>query len=294
LVVTWKKRHEAQIEEFAYTIHTIRRSPMAIAGVGIVAFLILIAISAPVLAPYPADVEREAHVNATFLPMSLSHPFGTDELGRDILSRVMYGTRISLMIGILVVAIALAIGVPLGGIAGYFGGRVDEVIMRITDMFLSFPPLLLPIALAAALGPNLTNAMIAVGVTWWPWYTRIIRGQALSLRERTFVEVARSIGVKDVYIVLKHILPNTLPPVIVQASMDVGYAILMTAGLSFLGAGAQPPTPEWGLMVASSRIYFMQYPWTVAFPGLAIFITVLGFNLVGDGLRDVLDPKLRR
>lgn len=293
-VATWKETHRSQIEELTYTVRSVRRSPLAVAGVGIVLFLALVALLAPVLAPYPADVEREAHISAMFLPVSFTHPFGTDELGRDILSRVIYGTRISLTVGIMVVAIALLIGVPLGGVAGYFGGRIDEVIMRTTDMFLAFPPLLLPIAIAAALGPNLTNAMIAIAVTWWPWYTRIIRGQALSIRERPFVEVARSIGVKDAYIVLKHILPNTLPPVVVQASMDIGYAILMTAGLSFLGAGAQPPTPEWGLMIATSRIYFMEFPWTVVFPGLAIFISVLGFNLLGDGLRDVLDPKLRR
>jgi peptide/nickel transport system permease protein len=293
-VSAWKEKHEPQINELTYTLLSIKKSALALTGIAIVVFLILIAILAPLIAPYPADVERETHLDAKFLPMSLEHPFGTDSLGRDILSRVLYGTRISLMVGILVVMIALVIGVPLGGMAGYLGGSIDDVIMRTTDMFLSFPPLLLPLAISAALGPNLTNAMIAVAVTWWPWYTRIIRGQALSIRERSFVEIARSIGVKDTHIILRHILPNTLPPVIVQASMDVGYAILTTAGLSFLGAGAQPPTPEWGLMVASSRIYFLQYWWTVAFPGLAIFASVLGFNLLGDGLRDVLDPKLRR
>jgi peptide/nickel transport system permease protein len=291
---SWRKRYEAQIQELRYSLHLIRRSPLTVLGMAIIFSLVLVAVFAPYLAPYPDDVEKEVHPEESFLPVSWQHPFGTDSVGRDILSRVIYGTRISLALGAMVVLIALAIGVPLGGIAGYFGGVIDEAIMRVTDMFLSFPPLLLPLAISAALGPSLVNAMIAIGITWWPWYTRIIRGQALSLREKLFVEVARSIGLKDRNIILKHILPNTISPVMVQASMDIGYAILATAGLSFLGAGAQVPTPEWGLMVASSRIYFLNYWWPVAFPGLAIFVAVLGFNLVGDGLRDILDPRSRR
>jgi peptide/nickel transport system permease protein len=182
----------------------------------------------------------------------------------------------------------------LGAIAGGLGGVVDEIIMRITDVFLSFPPLLLAIAIAAFLGPNLRNAMLAIAISWWPWYTRIIRGQAVSIRERQFVRAARAIGTPRSSIIFKHILPNTFAPVIVQASMDIGGVILTIASLSFLGLGAQPPTPEWGLLISTSRTYFLNAWWYSTFPGLAIFITVLVFNLIGDGFREVLDPKTRK
>jgi peptide/nickel transport system permease protein len=228
------------------------------------------------------------------LPPSIKHLFGTDELGRDIFSRVLYGTRISLPAAVLVVVLALIIGIPLGVIAGTYGGYVDELLMRITDMFLSFPPLLLAIAIAAILGPSLQNAILATMISWWPWYTRLTRGQAISIKEREFVMAARAIGASNFTIMWKHILPNCIAPVIVQASMDLGGVILTLSALSFLGLGAQPPTPEWGLMVNTSRNYILNAWWYGVFPSLSIFFTALSFNLLGDGLREIMDPKTRK
>jgi len=267
-------------------VHVLRSDLLSMFALAVIVILIFIAIFVPLIAPSKTD--------SIFLPPSFSHPFGTDGLGRDLFIRVLLGARISLMVGILVVALSLLIGCPLGVIAGYFKGTiVDEVIMRITDMFLALPPLLLAIAIAATLGYSLTNAMIATAISWWPWYTRLMRAQAVSLRERPFVEAAKGLGVGELKIVFRHILPNSLAPIIVQATMDIGSAILLTSGLSFLGLGAQPPTPEWGLMVNQGRSYLGSFWWYATFPGLAIFITVMVFNLLGDGLRKALDPRLR-
>jgi peptide/nickel transport system permease protein len=266
---------------------------LAFFGCIVIAILLLAAIFAPLLAPYPKDAYEEVHLEQKLLPPSAEHWFGTDEMGRDLLSRVIYGTRISFEIGILSIALSILIGVPLGLIAGYFGRWVDELIMRICDVFLSFPPLLLAIAIVALLGPSITNLMIAIALSWWPWYTRLIRSQAISIKERGFVEAAKSIGVSPAKIIWRHILPNSISPVIVQASMDFGSIILTAASLSFLGLGAQAPTPEWGLMVSIGRNFFMTGWWYVTFPGLFIFLTVMAFNFLGDGLRDYLDPKTR-
>jgi len=271
----------------------MRRNALTFTGFVLVAALVLMALLAPVLAPYPGDAFSDVHPDQQLLRPSWQHPLGTDELGRDMLSRILFGARISLGVGVIAIGLALLIGVPLGLIAGFAGGFLDELIMRVTDIFLSFPSLLLATAIAAMLGPNLTNAMIAIALSWWPWYTRLIRGQAVSLRERGFVEAARSVGVSPFKIITRHILPNALSPVIVQASMDFGSIILTSSSLSFLGLGAQPPQPEWGLLVSIGRNFFLSSWWYVTFPGLAVFLTVLAFNLVGDGLREILDPKTR-
>ena len=219
---------------------------------------------------------------------------GTDNQGRDILSRVIYGARIPLIISFTVTAAIVVIGVPLGGIAGYYGGRVDEVVMRVTDVFLAFPSLILAITFVAFLGPSIRNVMIAIVVSWWPWYTRLVRGVAVSLRERPYVEAARTMNVRNLTIIWRHILPNAFGPVIVQMTLDIGTVILAAAALSFIGLGAQAPTAEWGLMISDGKDYILHQWWIGTFAGLAIFILVLAFNFVGDGLRDVLDPRSKR
>jgi peptide/nickel transport system permease protein len=229
-----------------------------------------------------------------FSPPSLQHPLGTDYLGRDVMARILYGGRSSLAIGFLVVFVAVIIGVPLGAISGYYGGWIDNLLMRITDIFLAFPPLLLAIALAAALGSNFINTMIAISFTWWPWYARLVRSQTLSLRERSFIEAARSIGVPNWKIITTHVLPNVMTPVMVQATMDLGSAILIGAAVSFIGLGVQPPTADWGTMISVGRIYFLERPWYAGSAGMAIFLVVLAFNLLGDAVRDAADPRTRR
>ncbi|NIO05025.1 MAG: ABC transporter permease subunit [Proteobacteria bacterium] len=291
---SFRDTHAHQLRELRFILHQLRRSPLSLAGIGIILTLVCLAVFAPYIAPYPGDAFYDMHPDKKLLAPQKGHWLGTDDFGRDMLSRIVFGTRLSLMIGIYVTGLAVMVGVPLGAIAGLSGGRLDEVIMRVTDIFLSFPPLVLAMAISAALGPNLINAIIAISVTWWPWYTRIVRGQTLSLREQPFIEVARALAVSKRRIVFRHLIPNSLAPVTVQASLDVGYAILWTAALSFVGLGAKPPVAEWGLMIAIGRRYLPDSWWYATSPGLAIMITVLGFNLLGDGLRDVLDPRLRR
>jgi len=287
----WKSEHEASIKEIRYSIHLIRKSLLTKIGLAIIACLLFIAIFASVLAPYdPFKVETGNRLK----PPSSEHLLGTDDMGRDILSRILYGSRISIMVGVVVVSISLSLGVPLGAISGYFGGKIDSALMRVTDIFLGLPSLILALAIAAALGRGIMNTMIAIAITWWPWYARLVRGQTLSIREMGYIEAAKAAGGSSFRIILTHVLPNCISPIIVTASMDMGYTILAAAGLGFIGLGAQPPSPEWGLMVSIGRTYMMNYPWVATFPGLAILITVLGFNLVGDGLRDLLSPRLRR
>lgn len=284
------KKKNAFFTEVRYFFKT---NKLAYFGFLTISLLVILAVFAPIIVPYPNDVLKETHLEDKFLAPSWAHLFGTDELGRDLFSRVIYGTRISFQIGLIAIGLAVLIGIPLGLIAGYFGKWIDEVIMRICDVFLSFPPLLLSIAIAALLGPSLTNMMIAISISWWPWYTRLIRGQVVSLRERGFVEAAQAMGVPSWKIIMRHILPNSLAPVTVQVSMDFGSIILTAASLSFLGLGAQAPQPEWGLLVNIGRNFFLTNWWYVTFPGLFIFITVMAFNFLGDGIRDYLDPKTR-
>lgn len=290
---TFLKVAKYKLKQLRYYIYLLNRNRLTQIAFYIVICLFLTAIFSPVISPYPEHITEKANASNKLLKPSSEHLFGTDELGRDIFSRVLYGTRVSLTTAVLSVGLALLIGVPLGAIAGTIGGWIDEVIMRITDMFLSFPPLLLAIAMVALVGPGLGNAMVAIALSWWPWYTRLVRGQAISMKERKFVQAAETIGTSTWKIIFKHILPNTISPVIVQASMDMGGVILTIASLSFLGLGAQAPTPEWGLMISISRNYFPDAWWYSIFPGMAIFITVLVFNLLGDGLREILDPKTR-
>jgi peptide/nickel transport system permease protein len=289
----WRKEWEVQLKEYYDVLGILVRNPLSVVGLIIVVSFILIAILAQIIAPYPGDM-IDVHPERGLLPPSLDHPFGTDEMGRDILSRVILGAQISLKIIIFVVSIAAIIGIVLGGVAGFLGGIVDEVLMRITDMFLAFPSIILAMAIAAALGPSLMNTMIAIIITWWPWYARLVRGQVLSIREMLYIEAAKALGLSRTRIIFRHILPNCLSPVIVQMSLDAGYVILTAAGLSFIGLGAQPPTPEWGLMISTGRIYMPQWWWCSVFPGLAIMVTVLGFNLIGDVIRDVLEPRMRQ
>jgi peptide/nickel transport system permease protein len=268
--------------------HFAKRNVLFVFGAVLFILVVLGAIFAPWIAPYdPIAINFLDKLQGP----NLHHLMGTNELGQDIFSQVLYGARTSMMVGVVVVSLAVAIGVPIGLLAGYFGGWIDASLMRISDVFLAFPPLLLPIAITAALGTGLFNAMVALAVSWFPWYCRIVRGAVIRINSELYISAARAMGVSNIRIMLRHALPNSLTPIIVQGSMDFGYSILAAASLSFIGIGAQPPTPEWGLMAALSRTRFIDSWWTVAFPGVAIFVTVLAVNLVGDGIRDTLDPK---
>jgi peptide/nickel transport system permease protein len=266
-------------------------SPLITAGGAVALLIVLVALVAPLLAPFPGDAGSATNPVAALQAPSLHHLFGTDQVGRDVFSRVLYGARVSPLIALLVLVIACVVGVPLGVVAGYFGGVADEGIMRVTDIFLAFPSLLLSLAFAAVLPPSLTSLTIAIAITWWPWYARLIRGQAASVAGRPYVESCRALGIPTWRILLRHVLPNSVTPLIVQVSLDFGGVILTASALSFLGLGAQDPTPDWGLMVAEGENYFTTQWWLVTYPGLAIMLTALAFNLLGDGLRDVLDPR---
>ncbi len=269
----------------------ILREPLSLLSTAVIMLFILMAVFAYQMAPFPEEGAGKTHASNTLLSPSAEHWLGTDKLGRDILSRIIVGARPALIIPIGVVLFAVLIGAPLGALAGYKGGWLDEVIMRITDLFLAFPSLLLAMAIASALGRGLDKAAIALIVSWWPWYTRIARGVAVGLRERYFVEAAQASGVSDAIIIFRHILPNTLSPILVQATVDMGTVILAMGGLAFLGLGTQPPSPDWGLMVSEGRGFILDQWWIATFPGIAIFVVVLAFNLVGDTLRDIFDPR---
>ncbi|GAB7094586.1 ABC transporter permease [Halolamina litorea] len=282
---------EPRRRQLADLFKRYRANTKAVLGSAIVAALVLTAAFGPVF------VSREAAIQITvterFLAPSLAHPMGTDNLGRDMFMRVILGAQTSLYIGVLSVGIALALGVPLGAIAGYDTGYLDDAIMRVMDILMSYPPLVFALMITAVIGGSLTNALIALGIVYTPSFARVTRSEVVSVVEEDFVEAAKAIGERDSYIVFSEVLPNALAPVIVQATITMAYAILTAAGLSFLGLGVQPPTPAWGLMISGARQYLVQAPWMAVFPGIAIAITVLGFNLFGDGLRDVLDPTLK-
>jgi peptide/nickel transport system permease protein len=269
----------------------LRKTRLASVGIAIVGLLVLCAALAPLISPY--DPTRQRLLEALQGP-SAAHLLGTDENGRDVLSRILYGARVSLLAGVFSVAIAVVLGVTSGLVSGYFSGWVDNVIMRAMDALLAFPTLVLALAITAALGPNLRNAMIAIGVVATPVFARLTRGQVLSIREREFVEAARTLGAGSGRIMIRHILPNVTAPLVVQASLSVAFAILAEATLSFLGLGVQPPEPSWGSMVSRGKDYLDQAPWLSFAPGGAILLAVMGFNFLGDAIRDALDPRLLR
>ena len=258
-------------------------------GTIIVIVFFLLAIFGQLLAPY--DPYQQDITGSKLLPPSSAHWMGTDELGRDVLSRVMTGARISLQVAAVVLSFAVIFGTLVGAIAGYFGGIVDEILMRFTDLFLAFPALILAIAIAATFGRELKYTMIALSTVFWPWYARLVRAQILSIRERDYVTAAESVGMPGSRVLFRHILPNVVTVVIIQLTLDVGFAILATSSLSFIGLGAQPPSPEWGTMMATARNYFREAWWYITFPGLALTLTVFAFNVLGDGLQDALDPR---
>jgi len=270
----------------------LKKNNMAMVGIGILSIIVLLAIFADIIAPYDS-VAIKQNLGERLQGPSSAHIFGTDEYGRDMFARLIHGARVSLQVGILAVGIAIVLGGILGAVAGYYGGVLDNVVMRVMDVFLAVPSILLAIAIVSALGPSLMNLMFAISISSIPGYARIVRASVISIRDQEFVEAAKAIGADDFRIIFKHIIPNALAPVIVQGTLGVAGAILSTAGLSFIGLGIQPPAPEWGAMLSGGRQYLRYAPHVTTIPGIAIVITILALNLVGDGLRDALDPRLK-
>lgn len=279
------------LDDMRHSVYLWKKTPLAFIGTIIIILFLLIALFAPLLAPYDAVATDLSH---KLEAPSAAHPFGLDQFGRDVLSRVIMGTRIEVQIIFIISIISIAIGLFVGIVAGYFGGVIDEILMRITDIFLAFPRLVLAMAFAAALRPTLTNAIVAISLVEWTVYARLARAEAIKVRSQPYIEAIKAIGASDAKIMLFHVLPMSISPVIVQLTMRMGTIILTAASLGFLGLGAQPPLPEWGAIVSDGRSYLMNNWWITAFPGMAIAVTVLGFNLLGDGIRDILDPRIRR
>jgi peptide/nickel transport system permease protein len=271
-----------------YAVYSIRRSPLALVGIAMILTVLITAAFAPWIAPHPEQV-FEVNIKEKLQPPSAEHWFGTDDLGRDVASRMIFGARISVQIALIVVTLAASAGTFVGLISGYYGGFLGNSMMRITDAFLAFPPLVLALSIQAALGRSITNTMIALALVWWTWYARLVRGQVLSIKEELYIEAARMVGVSKLRMMLRHILPNCTGPIIVQATLQMGYAVITAAGLGFLGIGAQEPLPEWGLMIAKGRIFVPKWWWISTFPGFAIFWFVLGFCLLGDAIRDIYE-----
>lgn len=291
-VQTKTKKNPAEKQRGQWTVvwRRLRRNPLAMVGLVMLVLIIFCAVFADVIAPYSY---REQNLDLVSAKPSRDHLLGTDDLGRDILSRIIYGTRISLLVGVVAVLIAAFLGGTMGAAAGYYGGKIDNIIMRIVDIMLAIPSILLAIAIVSAFGGGIINVMIAIGISSIPTYARIVRASVISIKEQEFIESAKAVGSRDIRIILKHIIPNSMAPLIVQGTLGVATAILSTAGLSFIGLGIQPPTPEWGAMLSSGR-YIIRTAWHVAtFPGIAIMITIFSLNVLGDGLRDALDPRLK-
>ncbi len=289
-----------RMKETRYSLYLLRRSPLVVGGVVVLSIFIILAIFAPYIAPYGPETRIWADSNLppgspSNNPALPAHYWGTDDSGGDIFSRILYGAQIDLRISLVVVLVAVTVGTLIGAVAGYYGGKIDELVMRVTDVFFAFPGLVLAMAIVMALGErSMDNISIALMITWWPAYARLVRGQVLAEREKLYVEAARSVGASDSRILISHVIPNTIQPIIVQATMDTGSVLLVAAGLAFIGFGPPAGIAEWGYMISIAQGYFMIAPWAVFFPGIAILLVALAFNLVGDGIRDIMDPKLRR
>jgi peptide/nickel transport system permease protein len=294
-VMVEKKKREAdpRWENWRRGIARFRANPLSMIGLTLLLIILVIAFVAPAVVPFPEDAEGTMRAIDRLKPPGAPYWFGTDNVGRDIFSRLLMGTGLALRVGLVIIILATAIGVTVGAVAGYTGGWVDDLLMRITDIFLTVPALVLAIAVTAALGKGMINVMIGISLVWWPGFARLTRSLVLGLREEAFVEAARSIGVSHRRILFQHILPNTLSPIIVKMSTDFGFAVLTAAALGFIGLGAQPPTPEWGAMINDGRDYFPDKWWVSTFPGMAIFLMVFSWNLLGDGVRDLLDPRAK-
>ncbi len=287
----WRTENASQISDFRRGLYRFTRNQLSLIGLFIVIALVIIALTCPLWIPYPGDVSGDVNPANRLKPPGQVHLFGSDDYGRDVFSRTIWATRTSLVVGVIILTVAISIGVTLGAIAGYFGGWVNEVIMRLTDIMLTFPGIFLALAISAVLGRGIEIAMLALSITWWPGYCRLVEAQMLKMREEDFVVGARAIGASNMRIIFRHILPNLLTGIIVKASMDFGFAVLAIASLSFIGVGVQPPDPDWGSMISQGRRFVTNGWWYSTFPGLFMFVTVLGFNLLGDGLRDLLDPN---
>jgi peptide/nickel transport system permease protein len=287
---TTQATKRSQRTALSAALYFLRRNYLALLGLLIVGFWLLVTLGAPLLAPYEP---LKQNIVDRLQPPGSTYWFGTDQLGRDIFSRVMYGGRISLPAALMVILLAGAVGTLIGSVAGFWGGTIDELFMRLTDIFMAFPTIILAMSIAAALGPNISNAIVAMTMVWWPNYARVVRSLVLSVKENEYVLASRATGARELRVLWRVVLPNSFAPVLVMATLDLGNAILVFAGLSFLGLGAEPSTPEWGRMISDGIAFFDQW-WMSAFPGLAIFTIVMAFNFVGDGLRDALDPRLRR
>ncbi|MFC7326066.1 ABC transporter permease [Halorubrum rutilum] len=283
---------QERLKQLKRTWKSFMQNKLSVVGLLMILTLVFAATFAPFIAPYPDDAGAGVHFDRASQPPSLEHPMGTDTTGRDIFSRVLFGARISLMMGAIVLSIAISIGVTLGLVAGYLGGKTNSVIMRTTDIFLAIPPTLLAMAVVAATGSSLFNVMVAIAFSWWSWYARLTQGEVLSIKEEEFIESSRALGSNWLRTTFKEVLPNIVSPITVKATLDMGFVILVGAGLSFLGLGAQPPTPTWGAMIAQGRNYVTTFWWIAVFPGLAISFAVLGFNFIGDGLRDAFDVEV--
>lgn len=290
--VGWNLASSARTENIREKIYKFRKSRLSMVGLSTFVFLAFLSILAPYIAPYPQDAGPVIHLSQAFLPPSWAHLFGTDDLGKDIFSRVLFGGRITLFIGLIIPLIGAGVGVPLGLVAGYTGGKTEALIMRVTDVFLSIPPLVIAILIIGTLGVSMQTLIIGLSVDWWSWYVRMVHAETLSIKQQNFVEASRLLGSSRTRIIFSHILPNAIFPVIVKITLDMGYAILNVAALGFLGLGIHPPTPEWGYMVAEGRLFLPSDWWISFFPGLFIFLAILSINLIGDGLRDVFDVEV--